>query len=314
MRKYALWNTYEEFNYDNAAFDRTKFQLSNDLNDWMIVLKRELAKKDIELVTPDIYPLGEYDGYIFVDYPSSARPETLAWISNTGKPMYLILFENPMVKPINYVPEYHKAFTKVFTWWRDIPETDLYVHINIPNRIRTDKIWWDDQKRFATMVACNKKGHGEGELYSQRKRIIDYFTTYYGPDFDLYGIGWDEEPANRGYIKDKLDMIGRYKFTFAIENYKGLNGYLTEKLFDCLFAGTIPIYYGEPNIQKIVPKDTILLLSDYVDLSDLGITMATMSDEEIRKRRDNIRDFIQSEKIKDYSTESFVGKVMEFIA
>lgn len=306
--KYALWNCYNEFNEKNSAFDDKKYLLSNGLNDWMKVLRDQLVSKMHQLDTPDMRSLGEFDGFIFVDYPDT-NPETLAWIADSGKPMYLILFENPIIRPLNYVMEYHKPFKKVFTWWKDIPEDERYVRINIPHHL--DKcIWQAKQDKLCTMVSCNKHSAVPGNLYGLRKEIIDYFTTYYKPDFDLYGYGWDSEPAYKGTLTDKLAAISRYKFTFAIENYYGLRGYITEKLWDCFVAGTIPIYAGDPEIKSILPPDTAIYANDYLDLSDLAVEMSTMSDDEIGKRRENMRKFLEGDEIKQYSSQAFVDTVM----
>jgi hypothetical protein len=44
-----------------------------------------------------------------------------------------------------------------------------------------------------------------------------------------------------------LNVFNKYKFILCFENsYQ--NGYVTEKIFNCFFAGTIPIYMGAPNI------------------------------------------------------------------
>ncbi len=75
-------------------------------------------------------------------------------------------------------------------------------------------------------------------------------------DFDLYGEGWerrhpqvdratyaDARRAYRGGTSDKLATLGRYRFALAFENAR-FDGYVSEKLFDCLYAGTIPVYLG----------------------------------------------------------------------
>ena len=57
----------------------------------------------------------------------------------------------------------------------------------------------------------------------------------------------------------KLALLRKYKFVFAIENYIS-NGYQTEKLYDAYLAGCIPIYLGDPNINEIFNKNSMLNL------------------------------------------------------
>lgn len=56
-----------------------------------------------------------------------------------------------------------------------------------------------------------------------------------------------------GY-KMKLDIIKRYKFTIAFENAISKD-YVTEKFFDPLIMGSVPIYFGAPNIDDFSPGD-----------------------------------------------------------
>jgi hypothetical protein len=52
----------------------------------------------------------------------------------------------------------------------------------------------------------------------------------------------------------KLDTIARYKFTLAFENSLAQD-YVTEKFFDPLIVGSVPVYLGAPNIAELAPAD-----------------------------------------------------------
>ena len=56
----------------------------------------------------------------------------------------------------------------------------------------------------------------------------------------------------------KLAVIARYKFTIAFENAIG-EDYVTEKFFDPLVAGSLPIYLGAPNVEAFAPGDRCYL-------------------------------------------------------
>lgn len=49
------------------------------------------------------------------------------------------------------------------------------------------------------------------------------------------------------YIENKADALRDYKFNVCIENLQHPN-WFTEKIIDCLRTGTVPIYWGCPNI------------------------------------------------------------------
>lgn len=60
----------------------------------------------------------------------------------------------------------------------------------------------------------------------------------------------DWHAAKRSYLQ-------KFKFTIAFENSRRA-GYVTEKLFDAFDADTIPIYWGDPNLETIVNKDAVV--------------------------------------------------------
>ena len=45
--------------------------------------------------------------------------------------------------------------------------------------------------------------------------------------------------------------------------------YITEKVFDSMFSGCIPIYMGCPNIKEEIDPNTFIDLRDFSSYSDL---------------------------------------------
>jgi alpha-1,3-fucosyltransferase 10 len=52
----------------------------------------------------------------------------------------------------------------------------------------------------------------------------------------------------------RLEVIGRYRFTLAFEN-SICPDYVTEKFFDPLVAGSVPIYRGAPEVATLAPGE-----------------------------------------------------------
>jgi hypothetical protein len=63
--------------------------------------------------------------------------------------------------------------------------------------------------------------------------------------------------------QSKRDVIRAYKFCATMENSVGVD-YVSEKMWDGLAAGCLPIYYGAPNIQEHLPSPNAVI--DYVAL------------------------------------------------
>jgi hypothetical protein len=77
----------------------------------------------------------------------------------------------------------------------------------------------------------------------------------------MYGHG--SNPINR-----KEDGLVDYMFSFAMEN--SVYDYnITEKITDCFATGTIPIYFGTPDIGKYFNMDGIIMLDDNFSLDML---------------------------------------------
>jgi len=64
-------------------------------------------------------------------------------------------------------------------------------------------------------------------------------------------------------------MMHHYKFALAIENSRDMD-YITEKLWQPLRAGAVPIYWGAPNVRDFLPHpDAAILVEDFSSIADL---------------------------------------------
>ena len=61
---------------------------------------------------------------------------------------------------------------------------------------------------------------------------------------------------------EKITMMRMYKFHAAFEN-GNIVDYVTEKVYQALIAGVIPIYFGAPNIRDYVPDNSIINVHDF---------------------------------------------------
>jgi len=157
------------------------------------------------------------------------------------------------------------------------------------------------------------------DLYVTRMQVIRHFSKK--PWFKLYGKGWnitgnlnakEKEAVKRLQpqpVSSKNDIMRRYTFAICFENcvYKG---YITEKIFDCFFAGCIPVYYGAPDIAEQIPANTFIDASRFSDLNALGNFLNNMTDAEIEKYRQHILQFICSRDIYKYTDQYFSETVL----
>ena len=88
---------------------------------------------------------------------------------------------------------------------------------------------------------------------------------------DSYGR-WQRNrtlPDDNGY-RSKLEVMKRYRFTLAFENAIGVD-YVTEKFYDPLVSGSVPVYLGAPNIDRYTPASSAFIdVRNYPDPKDLA--------------------------------------------
>eukprot|EP01080_Neovahlkampfia_damariscottae_P001634 gene1634-12759_t len=75
----------------------------------------------------------------------------------------------------------------------------------------------------------------------------------------------------------KVINMAKYKFHLAFENSK-TDDYITEKYFQCIETGTVPVYIGAPNIREYEPQPgSVLVASDFPDTKSLAKEMIRLS-------------------------------------
>ncbi|CAL8464974.1 g4509 [Coccomyxa elongata] len=90
------------------------------------------------------------------------------------------------------------------------------------------------------------------------------------PDLNIRSFGrcLNTEGLVNGTKEDKVDIYRRHKICIVMENSIATD-YVTEKLYDAFVAGCVPLYYGAPNIEDLLPDPDSI-----IDYRVLGSTAA----------------------------------------
>lgn len=153
------------------------------------------------------------------------------------------------------------------------------------------------------------------ELVSERIKAIIFFSKSH--EIDLYGSGWNKWPpfpywfskktiqkAYKGRVESKYDALSSYTFSICYEN-GAFPGYITEKIFDCLYTGTIPIYLGAPDIAEYIPQNCFIHMRDFKNYEELMKFLKSLSQEDVKEYKENGRRFLESEQYKPFTKEHF---------
>ncbi len=101
----------------------------------------------------------------------------------------------------------------------------------------------------------------------------DFFDALLQIDFVASGGRYKNNIGRR--IKNKLAFLQAYKFNMCFEN-SSYRGYCTEKLIEAFAAQSIPIYWGDPNlnamgggdIEPLINKKALINIQDFKNTHD----------------------------------------------
>jgi hypothetical protein len=319
--------------YRNSPFIEKKSGIEIGSKSKYIALRDLFWKRGYNLSTSDINSPEESEYNIYFDMPA----EKLSQID--PKKSFLLAIESSIICPENFEKDKHQNFKKVFCWNDNLVDGKKYFKINyafdLPVRIpkKTDK------KKLCCLIVSNKSSNATNELYSERRSLVRWFEYNYPNDFDLYGVGWNEfrfkgpkfiRALNRlpllnkiiyslvgevfssykGIVNNKYQIMQEYKFAICYENVEGEKGYITEKLFDAMFAGCIPVYLGASNITDYIPSNAFIDRRNYSSNEELHSYLANMSIKDYSKFLINIESFLQSDSALQFSSAMFAETIV----
>lgn len=221
----------------------------------------------------------------------------------------------------------------------DIPQSFDGVH---------QRLWVNAGRRFLTMISANKVPRlRHEELYTERLRALAVFARY--ADVDLFGVGWDGPAFRvgeswlpgiarraghrlravwehlyppplwraarsvwRGVARDKARVLSQYRFALCFENAR-LEWWITEKIFDCLFSGTVPVYLGAPDITDVVDAECFVDARRFGDYEALRHHLHDLSDEDVDAMRHAGREYLASARFDRFRKETFARRMGGFV-
>lgn len=274
----------------------------------------------------DYYSLGVLTNYKKVSQEKHARLAAF------------VIMEPPVVAPHLYaaLPELTAVFDRVYV--HNI-EGDGY-SLDGVQRNKLHRLYWpipyndvlapfwgckDRARRIVVINGSHNPRSRTRELYSTRINAMVELSKF--GVVDLYGQGWSKWWSrealwlpywlNRGTLMSiykgacasKFEVLQSYEFCLCFENM-AMNGYITEKIFDCLYAGTIPLYLGAPDSSRYIPSTVYVDCSKFSSWSAMWEEVSAMSDFQIQAMREAGRSYLASEEAKLFfhSMENIVGE------
>lgn len=307
--------------YKNGLFDK-KYEIGSP---YFITIKKLLKKKNIEINTIDISVKHEIEKYVYMDVPYPW--EYKLWmdlIRHTNKNILYVL-EPPIVNPFNFMKIIHMFFNKVYIWDSRYVDKKRYFQFYMSKTregLNTRKIAFN-KKKFLILMNRNlvpflpfkPLALSTKEYYTERMEAIGFFDKNYSDDFSLYGRGWNRPSKLSlrqrvfGYkkyktykgeflAKHKYNILSKFKFCLCFDNTND-PGNISEKIFDCFKAKTVPIYRGASDIKKHIPKSCYIDAEKFANYDELYKFLKKMNETRYNSYINNAQKLLKDKQFQE---------------
>lgn len=306
-----------------------------------IELRKDMKTKGFDVKTIDMADrLSDAHAVVFFEVPRPGNPFLKKCLENgLGDRLHVMVGEPPAVYPEDHDPSKHGMFRRIMTFNSEMVDGKKYIGWNYTIPIRAgEKISiprkpFKDQKLLC-LVSSNKFSSYSRELYGERVMAVRFMERRHPSDFDLFGIGWDIPmihdrtasaiklngviwrfwpksltfpifPSYRKGMTDKKEILPKYRFTIAYENCI-TPGYISEKMLEAMLYGCVPVYLGDPGIEKRIPKDCFIDKREYKTYEELYARLKSMGEDEHAEYLDRIETFINSKGFYPFTIDAFI--------
>jgi hypothetical protein len=102
------------------------------------------------------------------------------------------------------------------------------------------------------------------------------------------------------------EIYAHYRFAICFENAHGIPGYATEKMFNCLNARCVPIYWGDDEILRHVPRSCYIDMRDFPDYASLYAHLCSIDGKRYAEYLRSINAFLREAEHGPYGIPAFV--------
>ena len=196
-----------------------------------------------------------------INYRKKPGEKKIAWICESRAIFHAWSIPRNVLDQL--IPQLEESYDAIYFADREYCKKSSKFHFSFAGSnlpwVKEHKIF--TKSKICSMFASSKKvTHGHAlrhQIAESLKGKIDIF----GGAANSSKIGNNTSPWN-----SKHELLNDYMFQIVIEN-DSYQTYFTEKLTDCFATGTIPIYWGAPDIDNYFNKDGMIIIKDEIDLN-----------------------------------------------
>lgn len=202
---------------------------------------------------------------IDLEFNSSGKADLVVVLNTTSSPRWALVpkgnvikvLQEPLVRsPLTHLYTYHhsRIYDQIFT--HSPVAADKRQVMSLPcNGSFVDPTLTKppfEQKQYLLSIIASSltilPGH---KLRSQF--VQELLTQLPELEHHTYGRG------RKRQLLRKEDGLNKYRYSVAIEN-SCTDSYITEKFYDCIITGCVPLYFGAPNVADHFPEKSFIAL------------------------------------------------------
>jgi hypothetical protein len=203
---------------------------------------------------------------VSVIFNKSGKADFAIVLNSVTKPRWVKIPDDGLIKVLQE-PRIKNPLTHLFTYRHSRIYDHVYTHhsdgtdpreiLSLPltgtfvNPEEVSSQFVETKTKLVSLIASTLSilpGH------KQRTEFISQLLQF-RPDLREHTFG----RGRASELVRKIDGLREYRYSIAIENTSSPR-YVTEKFYDCILAGTVPLYYGAPDIADYFPNESFIAL------------------------------------------------------
>lgn len=242
--------------------DRTRYLVAS--------LAAALSDSERIRVSTDAGRLQEADAVMF--HAPTLDAEAFAALPKRGGQVWIsVNHESRNRTPWQSAPHLRERIDILMDHGRDADVWAPYFNDYDLKRLRTPPPPKRDDAIAAMFVSSAVNDSGRLEYLRELMQRIEVHS--YGRQLN------NRRLENDSGIVSKRAAIARYRFTLSFENRRETD-YVTEKFFEPLWTGSVPVYLGAPNIRDFAPGENCYIdAADFPDPADLAAHLRTLAED-----------------------------------
>lgn len=308
-------------------------------------LYKMAAGHNVSIATEDILPRGDANVVVHMAQPASRADPVRYKRLHPGASTIYLMIETALGASYTVNPQNTAGFDAVITSDTRYAGTGKYVQL-LPRAYFRDRITTGPpfaRRKIGCLVGTDRgpirfrsglltmlKGWKfsladwydymfcPGELITYRTSIGREFSKYPAGSFELFGEGWEAYPETRDSFHtppavSTLSYVGDYRFYFALENHAASYSLISERIWDALWAGSVPVYRGNTRIGEYVPPECFIDASLFGSPRELLDHLIDMPETEWCKYHEAGRDFVHGKAVEQFLPEAFASRFLDVV-